>query len=102
MDNMIIVHMLQNGKNNLEICIDNTIMFFENISFTLTLLHQKIPRNLFSVFFYPSHRLGISSDFYLYLITVGTYHHALAYIHLRLDDIHTTGAICYRSSIFIK
>ena len=70
------------------------------------------------VFSYPSRRLGISSDFSLYLITVGAYHHALACIHLRLDDIqgytlmiynffeiddiHATGVISYNGSTFVK
>jgi len=61
------------------------------------------------VFVYPSRRLGISSDFSLYLITEGAYHHALSCINRDLmiynfaeiddipqqvaDDIHATGVI---------
>ena len=46
---------------------------------------------------YPSRRLGISSDFGLYLITVGVSHHALACIHLRLDDIQHVVLVIYKT-----
>ena len=59
------------------------------------LVHKKIPRTLFSVFFYPSRRLGIPSDFSLHLITIGAYHHALACIHLRLNDIQHSVLMIY-------
>ena len=49
------------------------------------------------VFSYPSRRLGISSDFGLYLITVGVSHHALACIHLRLDDIQHVVLVIYKT-----
>ena len=49
------------------------------------------------VFVYPSRRLGISSDFGLYLITVGVSHHALACIHLRLDDIQHVVLVIYKT-----
>ena len=42
---------------------------------------------MLSEFFYPSRRLGISSRASVYIIAEGVSHHALACIHLRLDDI---------------
>jgi hypothetical protein len=50
------------------------------------------------VFSYPSRRLGISSDFSLYLITEGAYHHALACISLRLDDIQHFVLVIYKTA----
>ena len=67
------------------------------VRLSLNKLHQKIPRILFSVFFYPSRRLGISSDFGLYLITEGAYHHALACINLRLDYIQHSVLVIYKT-----
>ncbi len=81
------------------------------------MLHQKSSEEIPRIF-YPSRRLDISSDFSLYLITEGAYHHALACIHLRLDeiqhfvlmiynffkidDIRATGMIGHSSSIIVK
>ena len=68
------VSLLQNTKN----------IFF--VAFA-----QKIPRTLFSVFFYPSRRLGISSrrsrGYHQGREAALVSHHALACIFLRLDDI---------------
>ena len=57
----------------------------------------KTSSELCEVFVYPSRRLGISSDFGLYLITEGVYHHALACIHQRLDDIQGYTLVIYKT-----
>ena len=62
-------------------------------------------KNTFSaVFFYPSRRLGISSPHEVRWISSALwagYHHALACIPLRLDDIQCSALMIYRNRLWM-
>ena len=56
-----------------------------------TFVYQKL------LLFYPSRRLGISSYFSVYIITVGVYHHRRCML-LRLDEIQHFVLMIYNAS----